>query len=82
MKKGSVYTCNGCYAFEGSMRCSPPGSAAGYWFTDPRCGIGNSIEKHGNGIDYKPVNDVCAKPKTIHSLVIEEKLWFKSCHLD
>jgi hypothetical protein len=78
MKKGKIYTCNGCYAFEESVRCCPIGSPAGSYLTEPFCGIGVEIEKIKYKYGYRPVCGTCEKPKTIADLVRVKKIFYDS----
>ena len=68
MKKGKIYTCNGCLAFEHSVRTCPIGSPFAHTNTEPYCGLGFDIEKKLNK-DYKPTNGECSKPKNISDYV-------------
>jgi hypothetical protein len=86
MKKGRVYTCNGCLAFEESVRVCPPGSPGfGSYSSKPFCGIGLDIEqkKEGAGVaqNFKPKEGTCPKPKNISNLVAEKTKFFESCHI-
>lgn len=75
MKKGRVYTCNGCLAFEPSVMICPPGSPAGLTPTKAYCGIGNDIEpikadlSNGEAWNNRPESGTCEKPKTISAYV-------------
>ena len=76
MKKGKIYTCNGCYAFEDSAKLSPFGSPTASYSSEAFCSIG--IEIVCERFNYKPKNGVCKKPKTITKLVEAKREFFKS----
>jgi len=76
MRKGKIYTCNGCYAFEESVRICPPGSPAASTSTNPFCGIGVDIEKIPGKNEYRPVCGACGKPKTIAALVRLKRAYY------
>lgn len=78
MKKGKIYTCNGCYAFEESVRICPFGSPAGATSTNPYCSIGIDIIKIKNKYGYKPKRGICDKPKTITDLVRVKTIFYNN----
>lgn len=80
MKKGAVKTCNGCLAFEDSVRTCPIGSPCASIFSEARCGLGYDIEKNKSG--FKPIMGQCPKPKTLTNLSNELKIFFKKCRLE
>ncbi len=79
MKKGKIYTCNGCYAFEDSVRLSPLGSPAASYSSEAFCSVGIEIicEDH----NYKPKKGVCKKPKTITRLCEVKQEFFQSLNI-
>lgn len=83
MKKGTVNTCNGCLAFEESVRLCPPGSPAALTNYPAFCGIGISIEKKGESkTDYRPKCGTCPKPKNITDLIKEKTIFYEKCHAE
>ncbi len=80
MKKGKIYTCNGCLAFEESIRTYPTGSPSAATSSNPFCGLGHDIIQK-NKIDYKPKCGECQKPKTIDDFVREKTKFYNACHI-
>ena len=75
MKKGTVYTCKGCYCFEAAYR-----AGAGNWSAHnypAYCAIGEDIKPLEDKYEYKPVSGTCKKPKTIHDEVEAKRAFYK-----
>lgn len=81
MKKGKIYTCNGCYAFEESVRTYPLGSPSAATFSDPFCSVGKDIVKQENKYGYKPEEGDCEKPRTITDLVKVKTAFYNECKI-